>query len=320
MKRTPFFSILVPVCNQKGKMEKSLSSIRAQTFEDYEVVFVDDGSTDGSLEELREIAAGDARYSVVKHETNRSLLCARYTGMANAAGKYLFFLDSDDGIVPDALEAIYAQIMKEPADVIRFGFFIGGVNYELHPVETDDPFDAFMHGAMPPQIFKNCVSSKVAKKLVDEVEPFYCNWGEDTFMTGTVYCTAESFSRLDRCLYDYTYEGGMSRKKQSLSIEKLGRVLQSLDNCSEHLSRFVERHRPGYEADCRRTCGMMYKYEMCHFILNADDEKAAVEFLIRFRDDPYCDEYDYGCKEVLPEYFKRKLGIYPGDRYKFNAF
>lgn len=320
MKNTPFFSILVPVYNQMGKMDSCIASIKAQTFEDYEVVFVDDGSTDGSYEMLLGFAAEDNRFSVYRHEENRSLLCARYTGMANAEGKYLIFLDSDDTIVPDTLETIYHHYQKEPADIIRFGFYTEPGHYEIHPPESDEPFKDFIQGRIPPQITKNCVSAEIAKKAVAEITPFYCNSGEDTFMSGTIYSYAKSFTRLDRCFYCYKIVGGMSREKESLNMEKLERILGSLDNCTKNLCAFIGKHRPEYLEDCRNTCGLMYRYELCHFLLNAADERMAVEFLNRFGADENCDVFDYGCREVLPEYFKRRLGVYPGDKMKFNAF
>ena len=104
MKKTPFFSILVPVFNMESRMDDCIASIKAQTFTDYEVILVDDGSKDGSYEMLLGFAKEDSRYSAFRHEGNRSLLCARYTGMANARGRYILFLDSDDTIVPDTLE------------------------------------------------------------------------------------------------------------------------------------------------------------------------------------------------------------------------
>ena len=64
----PYFSILVPVYNMAGKMDICLDSIKAQTFTDYEVVFVDDGSTDGSYDMLCGFAKEDARYRVYRHD------------------------------------------------------------------------------------------------------------------------------------------------------------------------------------------------------------------------------------------------------------
>ncbi|MBO4277156.1 MAG: glycosyltransferase family 2 protein, partial [Clostridia bacterium] len=198
MEHVPFFSILVPVYNMSGKLDRCVSSIKAQTFVDYEVIFVDDGSTDRSYDELCAIAAGDARCKVIRHDRNRSLLCARYTGMENAAGKYIFFLDSDDCITPDALESLYAHIAKDPADIIRFGFTTYSGSYTYSPTVSEDPFGDFCRGKEAPGIWKNCISSATVKKAVAEITPFYCNSGEDTFMSCTLYYYAKSFSRLDR--------------------------------------------------------------------------------------------------------------------------
>lgn len=320
MEKDPFFSILVPVYNMAGRMDGCIASIKAQTFGDYEVIFVDDGSKDGSYDMLLGFAAEDSRYSVYRHDVNRSLLCARYTGMAHARGKYILFLDSDDTIIPDTLEALYGHISQNPADVIRFGLFTDPGNIQVHPPVSTDYYNDFLKGKIPPGIVQNCVSAKIAKSAVAEITPFYCNSGEDTFMTGTIYSYAGSFSRLDRCFYRYTILGGMSRNKESLNMTKLERILESLDNCTENLTAFTGKHRPEHLEDCVKQCAVMYRYEMCHFILNAEDERMAVDFLTRFGADPHCLDYDYGCREVLAEYFKRRLGVYAGDKMRFNGF
>ena len=320
MEQTPFFSILVPVYNMESRMDDCIASIKAQTFTDYEVILVDDGSKDGSYEMLLGFAKEDSRYSVFRHEGNRSLLCARYTGMANARGRYILFLDSDDTIVPDTLETLWRHITECPTDIIRFGVYTDPGGIQLLPPKSDDYYRDFITGKISPGIVQNCVSARIAKMAVKEITPFYCNSGEDTFMTGTLYSYAESFSKIDRCFYCYRIVGGMSRNKESLSMAKLERILESLDNCTENLTAFTEKHRPAYLDDCVRQCAVMYRYEMCHFILNADDERMAVDFLTRFGADPHCLDYDYGCREVLREFFKRRLGAGPEDRANFNMF
>ena len=316
----PFFSILVPVYDQEGKMDNCIRSILEQSFGDFEALLVDDGSTDRSYEMLCAYAETDARFRVFRHEKNRSLLCARYTGMKHSAGDYCLFLDSDDALEPDALETLCAHIRTQSTDVIRFGLLTVPGKYPLLPVPSDDPFRDFIAGRLPPQIIRNCISSRVIRKAVETITPFYCNSGEDTFMSGTLFFLAESFSDIRKCLMRYNMIGGMSREKESLTGSKLDRTLDSLDRCTEQLTRYCLGHYPGLIEDCRTTCGMMYRYEMCHYLLNARDERQLCDFLVRFEKDEWCAEFDYACRTVLPEYFRRRFGISEGDRFIFNTF
>ena len=103
-------------------------------------------------------------------------------------------------------------------------------------------------------------------------------------------------------------------------MEKLDRTLDSLDRCTEHLTAYCRENYPQFLDGTRRTCGMMYKYEMCHFLLHAQNERQLVDFLFRFKKSEWCTEFDYACSDILPEYFRRKFGVGEGDRFKFNAF
>ena len=98
----PLFSIVVPIFNRAHTLRRCLASIFAQSFHDYEVIAVDDGSTDDSLARLRAMA--DERLRVLVHAANRGVCPARNTGIAAARGRWLVFLDSDDELAgPEAL-------------------------------------------------------------------------------------------------------------------------------------------------------------------------------------------------------------------------
>ena len=316
----PYFSILVPVYNMAGKMDICLDSIKAQTFTDYEVVFVDDGSTDGSYDMLCGFAKEDARYRVYRHDQNRSLLAARYTGMEHAEGRYFVYLDSDDYIDADMLEVLHGVLEENPVDIVRIGMQVDLIGYKRTPYHSVDPLAAFLGGKEPPSAVLNVVSAEVGKKAVSLITPRYCNSGEDTFMSGTLYSLAKTFTFVDRAFYHYTIDGGMSREKQSLNMAKLNKVMESLDNVSEGLEEFLKVHNPSYVELARKGCETMYRYEICHFLLNAADERQLIDFLNRFQNERTMNVFDYGCREILPEYFKRRLGVYAGDKMKFNGF
>jgi len=121
-KSMPELSIIVPVYNVETYVEKCICSILAQTFANFELILVDDGSTDRSGEICEEMARRDARIRVI-HKNNGGLSSARNTGIETARGAYLGFVDSDDYIAPDMYEILYKNLVKEQADVSICGIY-----------------------------------------------------------------------------------------------------------------------------------------------------------------------------------------------------
>ena len=94
------FSFVVPVFNAKTFIRKCLDSILAQSFKDFEIVIIDDGSTDGTSEILDEYAAKN-NWINVYHFANAGVSIARRRGITLANGEYIIFVDSDDTVNPD---------------------------------------------------------------------------------------------------------------------------------------------------------------------------------------------------------------------------
>lgn len=112
---TPRVSVIVPVYNRRDYVRLTLESIRAQTFTDYEVIVVDDGSTDGSVDVAQEFAAADPRFRSVTQE-NAGCATARNHGLtlSSPESEFIIFLDSDDLWTPDALESLVYAAEKSP--------------------------------------------------------------------------------------------------------------------------------------------------------------------------------------------------------------
>lgn len=115
----PEISIIVPVYNVEKYLPQCLDSILAQTFTDFELICVNDGSTDRSGKILDEYVVKDSRIKVI-HQQNKGLVGARNSGIDAAKGKYLYFVDSDDTIHPQLLEICHALAEKENADWVCF--------------------------------------------------------------------------------------------------------------------------------------------------------------------------------------------------------
>ena len=125
---TPLISVVMPVHNTQDYLGECLASLAAQRLKDFEVIFVDDGSTDGSLAILEEFAAADGRASIVRQE-NAGAGAARNKGLEHAQGEFVIFLDSDDvfssNLLSTALDTIQGKGRGQggwPADVAAFNF------------------------------------------------------------------------------------------------------------------------------------------------------------------------------------------------------
>ena len=114
-------SIVVPVYNVEKYLQRCIDSILAQTFPDFELILVDDGSTDNSGKICDEYAKKDQRIVVV-HQENRGQSLSRNLGISLAKGDYITFIDSDDFILPHFLEYLYKECTNAGADMSICGF------------------------------------------------------------------------------------------------------------------------------------------------------------------------------------------------------
>lgn len=130
------FSIVVPVYNVADYLPKCMDSLLGQDFDDFEIILVDDGATDGKCPALCDQYAAKFPERVrTIHQANGGLGAARNTGLEAAKGEYLFFVDSDDSIAPEALSVLAKEIHKSHADMYVFGFWcVEGE--EMHPIEA----------------------------------------------------------------------------------------------------------------------------------------------------------------------------------------
>ena len=131
-------SVIIPVYNVEKYLTECVDSILCQTETDLEIILVDDGSTDKSSKLCDEYAQRDARVRVI-HRENGGLSAARNTGLGAASGEFVYFLDSDDYIVQDALKTLKQTAEREQADYV---FFDGLVFFD--GCEEDDSVSRYV--------------------------------------------------------------------------------------------------------------------------------------------------------------------------------
>lgn len=132
----PQISVIIPAYKTQQYIERCIHSVLGQTLGNIEIILVNDASPDHTLSMMEQIAStwsGDKTIRIISHEQNRGLSAARNTGIAYAQGEFIYFLDSDDYLAPDALETLLRLAQAEDSPVT-----IGGVlqvDQEDHPLE-----------------------------------------------------------------------------------------------------------------------------------------------------------------------------------------
>lgn len=114
-------SIIIPVYQAKKNIKKCIDSIRKQSFSDFELILVDDGSSDGSEKICDEYAQKDTRIKII-HQKNQGVSSARNTGLEYATGTYIAFVDADDWVEPDLFQECMMALKKNRTDILYHGF------------------------------------------------------------------------------------------------------------------------------------------------------------------------------------------------------
>lgn len=211
----PFFSILIPVYNVEKYLAECLDSVLAQTFSDYEIILVDDGSTDSSGQICNDYRARYPDRIRVLHKENQGQISARSAGLGLAAGKYICFLDSDDYWVSNTLDRLHEILLAKGYDVVFFRWLRVNENGEpLSDTETG-AFPCSMH-LDKKTVFERILSTSILnsfctkccrRELFDPSEDFSRFYAiqnsEDLLQSLPVLYKANGFFYLNETLYRY---------------------------------------------------------------------------------------------------------------------
>lgn len=157
----PFFSVIIPTYNRKQFALEAIQSVLDQSFVDFEVIVVDDGSTDGSEQLIKDI---DLRVNYIKQE-NSGVSVARNTGITNSKGRYICYLDSDDLWHQNKLSEMHDFIQHYPTMEVLFH------DFRKHNVKLPRPYDVSNTDMFP---YLLSLFSK-------DVDPFWLAQGDDAF-------------------------------------------------------------------------------------------------------------------------------------------
>ena len=132
----PFISIVMPVYNNEKLLPNAVNSVLHQTFHDWELIIIDDGSTDHTPQAADKLAAMDRRIYVI-HQENQGIFKSYNTGYKVAAGEYALIVNSDDTINRDALKEIHDIAVVDGADIVMFNLSISQCDAEQNVIAAD---------------------------------------------------------------------------------------------------------------------------------------------------------------------------------------
>ncbi|MFV0157749.1 glycosyltransferase [Empedobacter falsenii] len=228
MNDKPLISIVIPVYNVEVYLEQCVKSIINQSFTDYEILLINDGSTDNSGS-LCDKLKKECDYITVFHQANAGVGAARNKGIINASGKYIYFLDSDDFVSDDFFEKLLPFLNKD-FDVLQFGFsrvnIKGGflnnqipkLNKEITDLQKDrdaliDIFDSGVGMALWDKII-NLELLTVNNLLVDNKKR-----GEDIAFNIDLFSVSKKVLILSNSLVNYRIVMGTGTKSDSYIVE-----------------------------------------------------------------------------------------------------
>ncbi len=239
MKGEPFFSVLVTVYNKESSLRECLDSILGQSFDDYEIIAVDDGSADKSGDILDEYAERDKRIKVC-HTVNSGVFAARMTALKKSSGKYVLNIDADDLLKPTLLKEVADEFLKTDCDMVFYDFetedakgkrgvhnyfetpmiFVGDRRSELFGLLLTTSFNS---------LWMKCFKREIAN-VPDENRFFGIAHGEDLLQSAFAVCASKKTSYICKALYLYRESNGASGRFDKKSVGGYCEVIKTLES------------------------------------------------------------------------------------------
>lgn len=211
----PKISLISPVFKAEKYVKRCVESILQQSFQNWELILVDDGSPDKSGDLCDECARLDSRISVI-HKTNGGVSSARNAGLANAVGEWIFFIDIDDTIEPDALCTLYGIISQRDVDCVLLNVNMidtdGNIALIKHPFKETQILDKQTVESMimlhfcTGELYLNSPCSKLYKKKIIEDNRLFFEKrirGEDWLFNVAYFKHVSSIAVTEKPLYNY---------------------------------------------------------------------------------------------------------------------
>ena len=245
MKKRSTFSIILPVYNVEKYLKACLDSIYNQTFQDFEIIAVNDGSTDGSLDILNDYCDKYGKMVIVSQD-NRGLSAARNVGLSYAQGEYICYVDSDDVIFSELLEKVYS-CFEDTVEIVAYNHVHVDEEFELCDTQTQVLTESKILKGCGKDIYMSLTNSHkyfnavwrmcVRRSYLDEIGVSFVEgiFYEDVMYTLTCYLNAKYMIYIDEQLYAYRNRQGAITNSRKFAkgvdsyISILAQLLDYLD-------------------------------------------------------------------------------------------
>lgn len=237
----PKVSIIIPVYNVEGYIERCLHSLFCQTLDDIEYVFVDDGTPDNSIRKIFEVLEQyphrKSQVKILYHSENKGLSVARGTGIKAATGDYIIYCDPDDYIELDMHELMYSEAITKDLDVVICSFYIEtSVSKKVLNFSFNGTPNEYLAAGIKTTFSYASLCNKLIRRNIIEkyniVPYFECDYGEDLGCVMRILYYAKSMSSINIPLYHYCLRpSSITGSQMNLNIYKTR--LRLVDNiCS----------------------------------------------------------------------------------------
>ena len=289
----PFFSITIPVYNVEKYIHQCLDSVMEQTFKDFEVIILDDGSTDNSGNICDEYAHKDSRVKVI-HDKNMGLLMARRRALQYVKGEYVLFLDSDDYWEKDLLENIYNIFSENKIDMVFFRYKAvnaeGKELYQQKKLLKDKELicDAgkFICYKIATSFEYNTMWLKCIKKDKIDIRADYSDvkdvsMGEDALQSIKIAPNIGNMVYLDRPLYNYRVNiSSISTKITEKHLQDYLKVRTAVDDAmSTYYKKDSSEYIQKIEYDIRGFVGLLADSAVSSLVVQPKWEKIKKEII-----------------------------------------
>ncbi len=208
----PLVSVVIPAYNCSKTIQRCLDSVLSQNHSALQVVVVDDGSTDDTLERLQAYAARDSRLTVV-HQENQGVSAARNRALEQCRGKYVQFVDSDDSLAPEAVRHMVQRAEQDDSDLVigAFTMYIGNISEVKDLGKREDVLsledflsllckypNSFYYGVLWNKLFRRELIAGQRVRFNSQLE-----WGEDFDFITRYLVGARRVSYTRRPVYNY---------------------------------------------------------------------------------------------------------------------
>ena len=226
-------SVIVPVYNAEATLKKCVDTLLSQTLHDFEVVLIDDGSTDSCGALCDEYAQMDCRVKVF-HKPNGGVSSARQYGIDHAEGDYTIHADPDDWVDPEMLECLYNKAKETNADIVICDYWENGPTFQKRVVQKPSSLNS---SSVLHELFKNLHGSTCNKLIrrscyqkYDVHFPMGINYCEDLYVCASLLKHGIKVAYVPKAFYHYYNDTTKDPLSRHYDVDTLNRDLQIRDN------------------------------------------------------------------------------------------